>query len=154
MDCSFSYHIIKEHHVLITHYSGKLTMKDYIKSVKTFMADPDFIPGMNMLIDCRNCLAISFSADLADFNDFFNGNFSLKSTIKVGVLVSSPNMLFLMKMYKPIGKLQKMHIETFKSEAEVFEFLGFGEKEGLELAECMFNLRSIQHLSTSNRNAT
>ncbi len=109
-----SYKILPEQGLIICNYQGEITIKDVIQLTQTFVADSLFKPHFNVLIDFRNSSAIGFRLDIADYVSFFNKTITPKGKVQVGIMYSTPNQEYLLKIYKGFGKLMGLEIEIFK----------------------------------------
>lgn len=139
-----SYSILVRQKLIICNYQGRINIKDVIQLTDKFIHDPDFDVTFDVLIDFRNSSAIGFRMDITDYMNFFKKSVPLKGTVKVGILYSTPNQEYLLKIYRGFSKLLNLDIEIFKPVEPCMEWMGF---EGTDKEEVLQALASIKSTS-------
>jgi hypothetical protein len=124
-----SYKILPEFKLIICNYQGDISVKDVMQLTQTFVGDERFDPEFNVLIDFRNSLAIGFGLDIADYVSFFKKTVTLKGKVMVGILYSTPNQEFLLKIYKGFSKLLNLETEYFKQVEPCLDWMRFSDNE-------------------------
>jgi hypothetical protein len=134
-----SYKILPEQKLIICNYQGGITIKDVIQLTQIFIADKDFNPAYNVFIDFRNSTAIGFGLDVADYISFFKKSVTVIGKVQVGILYSTPNQEYLLKIYKGLGKLINLDVENFRSIDPCLEWMHFlGDQKELVISELNF----------------
>lgn len=127
MDSYSSHKILPELNLIVTNHQGKIKMTDLIRSTKLFMEDDLYDAGMNVLIDFRDSVAISYRMELLELIDFVKKSVRLPHLVKICVFYSSPNQEFLLTVYKPMARLMNMEVEKFKDLESGLDWLGFDD---------------------------
>lgn len=124
-----SYKILPEFKLIICNYQGDISVKDVMQLTQTFVGDELFDPEFNVLIDFRKSLAIGFGMDIPDYVNFFKKTVILKGKVMVGILYSTPNQEFLLKIYKGFSRLMNLEIEYFKQVEPCLDWMRFSPNE-------------------------
>lgn len=124
-----SYKILTEQKLIICNYQGEITIKDVMLLTQAFVADEAFNSAYHVLIDFRNSSAIGFRVDITDYVNFFKKTVAPKGKVKVGIMYSTPNQEYLLKIYKGFGKLMNLDIENFKLIEPCMEWMHFESQE-------------------------
>ena len=136
-----SYTILPHHRLILANFQGKVHMKDLIQSNLNFIADPNYDPGFDVVLDFSRCIAIGYRLDLMEYIDFFKKTVRLHTTVRVGIIYSSPNTGYLVGIYKPIARLMKMEVEGFRQLGPCLQWMNFGELDQLSIAESLDSIR-------------
>jgi len=108
------------------------------------MEDENYDANMDVLIDLRDSIAITFRFELLDLVDFVKKNVKLPKRVKICVFYSSPNQEFILKAYKPMAKLLNMDVEKFKDFESGINWLGFDAKQKSTIEETLRSLRILE----------
>ena len=137
-----SYKILPEQNLIICNYQGMITVKEVIHLNQIFINDQDYNSAYHVLIDFRNSSAIGFRLDISDYVSFFKKSVALKSKVMVGILYSTPNQEFLLKVYKGFGKLLNLEIENFRQTEPCLKWMNFSESEASLIMQTLTAIKS------------
>ena len=70
---------------------------------------------------------------------------ALEESVKVGVVVSTPNVQLLAKLLKPMAKLSKMYIQDFKDINLALDYLEIEDEHKVDI------LKNLSELKVKNR---
>jgi hypothetical protein len=70
---------------------------------------------------------------------------ALEEPVKVGVVVSTPNVQLLAKLLKPMAKLSKMYIQDFKDINLALDYLEIEDEHKVDI------LKNLSELKVKNR---
>lgn len=136
-----SYKILPDHHLILTNYEGKVSIAQYIQSIGIVMQHPEFVSGMQMLVDLRGCMAISFINELSDLSSYFKKSVKLEHPVKIGILISTPNHRVLMTAFKPIVKMNNMIIETYYNFQDAMDYLDYSMDVADEIQSHLLSIK-------------
>lgn len=136
-----SFRIIPELNLILCNFQGKIQIKDVIQLNIDFIGDKDYNPSYDVLIDFRNSLAIGYRIDILQYVSFFIKSIHLKKKVHVGVLYSTYNQEFLLKIYKGFGKILQMDIENFQQIDDCLVWMGFSNGNELLINEILNSLK-------------
>jgi hypothetical protein len=141
MDKYILHKIIPDQHLSIGRYFGSITINEIVQLTKNIFSDKDFDPEYDVLLDFRNCSGIAFKLDILDYIEFFRKSHKLEKKVRVGILYSSINQEFLIKVYKGFGAILKLDIENFKRIEDYFLWMNFSQQQQDLIIELMQSLR-------------
>ena len=137
-----SYLIIPEKKLIITNFQGSITMNDLIQLNLLFISDNSYDSTFDLLMDFRESTALAFKMEIADFFDFFKKNISLKKKIHSGILFSTPNLNFLISVYKPPAMLMNIEAEGFREINKCLEWMRFSVEDQVIIIEALNSIKS------------
>ncbi len=122
-----NYIILPELRLIITYYSGTITLKDLIQLNKNFLKDDFYDASYDMLVDFRDSMAIGFRLEIADYYKFLKSNVSIPKHIKNGILYSTSNQKFLISIFQTFSKIIQINTEGFDSISDYFDWMEFDD---------------------------
>ena len=136
-----SYIILPELKVIITNFQGKIGLNDLIQLNVRFLNDETYDSSFDIIMDFRDSLAIAFGVDIREFMTFFSKSVRLKTRIRSGILIQSPNQKFLYGIYKPIASLFKMDVENFEMIDKCLEWMKYSEDEQIVIKSSLSGIK-------------
>lgn len=146
MTCFANYRIVPELRIIVSYYSGSLTLKDLIHLNKIFIKDDLFDPSYDSFVDFRDSIAIGFKMDILEYNNFVKSNVTFPKQIKNGIIYGTTNQKFLISIFQVISKLIKLNTQGFDNIEDYFQWMEFDESQ----KQLMLNV--IEELKNPNDN--
>jgi hypothetical protein len=72
---------------------------------------------------------------------FFRKSVRLKTRIRSGILIQSPNQKFLYGIYKPIASLFKMDVENFEMIDKCLEWMKYSEDKQIVIKSSLSGIK-------------
>lgn len=145
-----SYIIVPELKLIITYFEGSMSLEDLIHLNKKFMNDEMFDPSYDMLMDFRNAVAIGFRMDIQDYIDFLRNSVSFPKVIRNGIIYGTPNLKFLVSVFKPLSRLMKLNTMSFPKMEEYFEWMNYEQEEQNMIFSKIQLIRARNHKEISH----
>jgi hypothetical protein len=110
--------------LLIVEVEGRVVPDDVVRYRTRLLADSDFSPGMNTLVDCREASTDGFNASDLQFlaNDIASRR-RLLGRAKCAVLVSTDAAYGLLRMYEAYTLESPVEVRVFRDEDEALAWV-------------------------------
>lgn len=136
-----SYTILPDQKVILTNFQGKIHIGDLISLNLRFISDPAYDSAYDLIMDFSQSIAIGYRIDLLDYIEFFKKNVRLKQRVRVGIIFTSPNLNYLIGIYKPIASLLKMEVKDFRQLDQGLQWMGYNEADQQQIRMALENIR-------------
>jgi hypothetical protein len=114
-----SYRIEIEESLLVVEIQGRVTPEDVVRYRGTLLVDPEFVPGMNTLVDGRLAETEGLNAsDLQFLADDIHARRKLLARARCAVVVESETAFGLMRMYEVYTLESPVIVRVFREESE------------------------------------
>ena len=105
------------------------------------MEDELYDAKMDVLIDLRDSIAITFQFELLELVNFVKKNVSLPKRVKICVFYASPNQEYILLAYKPMAKVLNMDLEKFRDFEPGIKWLGFDANQKATIEATLMSLK-------------
>lgn len=124
---AIEYRIDLDSGLLIVEVEGRVLPDDVVRYRTRLLADSDFSPGMNTLVDCRNASTDGFNATDLQFlaNDIASRR-RLLGRARCAVLVATEAAYGLLRMYEAYTLESPVEVRVFRDEAEARAWVAGG----------------------------
>jgi hypothetical protein len=118
------YRIDADSNLLNVQVDGKIVPDDVVRYRSRLLSDPEFIPGTNTLVDCRNASTEGLtSGDLRFLADDVQSRRRLLGRAKCAVLVATDAAFGMMRMYEACSLESPVAVRVFRDEGEALVWL-------------------------------
>lgn len=145
-----NYIIIPELRLLVSYYSGSITLKDLIHLNELFIKDDLFDSSYDALVDFRDSKAIGFRVDISEYFNFIKSKVSFSKQIQNGILYSTTNQKYLINIFRTFSKVIKINTEGFVNIENYFEWMGYNEMQKRILLNALDSLKNATENKLKN----
>jgi len=118
------FYIEKGDDLLVRTLKGEVTPDEIIDSMEASMKHPDYRPGMASLIDLRELVSDSSSADIREFGEFLIAHADAVEGMRAAVVVSRAVDYGMTRMLQAIAESPQFNIALFYDIDEARQWLG------------------------------
>jgi len=141
-DAYSSYVISPANHLIICNFQGRISFSEIIQINISFLSDTDYNCAFDVLLDFRSSIAIGFEFDLREYVKFFKKSVRLEKRVKVGILYNTANQEFLISIYKPIAKLLKMDVGSFRKFDDCIAWMNYTNGERVIIEDLLHSIKA------------
>lgn len=105
------------------------------------MEDELYDAKMDVLIDLRDSIAITFQFELLELVNFVKKNVRLPKRVKICVFYASPNQEYILLAYKPMAKVLNMDLEKFRDFEPGIKWLGYDANQKATIEATLMSLK-------------
>lgn len=142
MSIHSSYTIIPELGLVLTYSQGKMQIADLLKLSTDIFQDPAYNISYDLIWDLRASTALGYKMDILEYLEFLKKNLQFKNRVRSGILLSTPNQKFLLSIFKPIAKLNKIDAEYFTEIDKCLKWMGYSESQQMVVNDALAKMKA------------
>ena len=119
----YTYRIEPDNNLLFIFGDGVVTQAERMEAMKTWMADPDYRPGLNTLFDLSKSESTPTLAEIRAISDYMQRNADAIGRKKVAIVVAEAVNFGVARQFAALTESNKLEIQVFGSREEAWTWL-------------------------------
>lgn len=140
-----SYKIYKELKIIVECHRGEINLNQFIESRKILVADKDYDPTFDQILDYRNA---KMMVDLNELNNYtsFHKNFKpLHGKRKLAFLTDTPKVVVLSKLFSNEVKELQIKAEVFSTIEAIANFIEKEQIKEQQLTSIFTDVKNLEN---------
>lgn len=115
--------LVLEQRLVVLTYAGSVTVAEWTEALQAVLAEPDYQPGFNLLVD-RRASALPTRAFADGVATFIRQHREQFRNARVAILVSDVAAFGMARMQEMLNESLDLDTRAFKSEPDAYAWLG------------------------------